>query len=89
VAESSAAEGIATVHAFWQQQTGDAINRVDFYTAFICKHVDIIESNTGASTADIPVIISGMASASIGMVELPYTALPFSLSGSDLAFKKN
>lgn len=38
--------------------------------------------------ASLPVVISGMASSSIGWVELPYAALPFRLDGSDLVARE-
>lgn len=38
--------------------------------------------------ASIPVVISGMASSSIGWKELPYARLPFSLDGRDAVWEK-
>jgi 2-dehydro-3-deoxygalactonokinase len=35
----------------------------------------------------VPVVISGMASSTVGMLELPYKPLPFAVDGSDLATK--
>src|SRR6185295_9114432 len=36
----------------------------------------------------LPVVISGMASSSIGWKELPYAKLPFSLDGRDAVWEK-
>src|SRR5690606_457770 len=36
---------------------------------------------------NVPIVISGMASSSIGWSELPYSSLPFALDGSDLNYK--
>ena len=36
------------------------------------------------SLDDVPVVISGMASSTIGLRELPYKPLPFAADGSDL-----
>jgi 2-dehydro-3-deoxygalactonokinase len=36
------------------------------------------------SVQDIPLVLSGMASSSIGMLELPYRQMPFQCDGSDL-----
>src|SRR5262245_50327874 len=38
--------------------------------------------------ATAPVVISGMASSSIGWKELPYAKLPFSLDGRDAVWEK-
>src|SRR5262245_19902744 len=38
--------------------------------------------------ASAPVILSGMASSSIGWKELPYAKLPFSLDGRDAVWEK-
>ncbi len=37
--------------------------------------------------SDCPVVVSGMASSSIGWAELPYATLPFALNGSDMVWQ--
>ncbi|MEY3433021.1 MAG: hypothetical protein RL131_957 [Bacteroidota bacterium] len=43
---------------------------------------------TWGSLSKIPVVVSGMASAAIGMEPLPYAELPFSVEGSNAVVKK-
>jgi len=43
-----------------------------------------VDGASGLDLHGIPVVISGMASSSIGMLELPYHPLPFDASGADL-----
>ena len=87
LAASFADEGIAAVFALWKQANNDEKERIPFYLSVIQKHIKRIEQDAGNGTGSIPVIISGMASSSIGMYELPYTELPFSLNGEDLQYK--
>jgi 2-dehydro-3-deoxygalactonokinase len=88
IAESSDGEGIGAVYALWKNPAKDEKERIPFYLSVIQNHIKKIEQHTGNSTGNIPVILSGMASSTIGMLALPYTVLPFSLSGEDLQYKR-
>lgn len=88
IAESFSDEGIALVYALWKNSGNDERKRIDFYLAVIREHIHKIEQYIKSSTANTPVIISGMASATIGMMELPYATFPFSLNGENLQYKK-
>ncbi len=50
--------------------------------------LDSLEKPPGLSDQPIPLVISGMASSSIGMRELPYARIPFNLDGSDAVVEK-
>ncbi|MEI3802516.1 MULTISPECIES: 2-dehydro-3-deoxygalactonokinase [unclassified Chitinophaga] len=82
IAEEKSGAGIAATYQQWQQTS---LPREDFFASVINRQIDILAGRTGISLQDVPVVLSGMASSSIGMVELPYRELPFSLSGADLA----
>lgn len=84
IAFATSAEGIAHVYASWQQEGGDRFN---FYTTVLQKHIAELETSTGFSLKDIPLVISGMASSTIGIKELPYKLMPFSVTGSDLEYE--
>lgn len=88
LAETCSGEGISTVYAQWKKAALPEASRVGFYRSVIAQHIKKIEQLHGSSTATIPVMVSGMASASIGMVELPYARLPLLLTGEDLQYKK-
>lgn len=87
-ASSSVHEGIAAVHELWKQSGLAEKQRIHFYVSVLQKHIKKIEADAAINTAGIPVIISGMASATIGIIELPYTELPVSLTGRELQYKK-
>lgn len=51
------------------------------------RHINNIETRIDASLADVPIVVSGMASSTIGIQELPYKQLPFLASGNDLHYE--
>ncbi|WP_343306786.1 2-dehydro-3-deoxygalactonokinase [Chitinophaga niabensis] len=86
IAEERSGTGIAGTYQQWQQAS---LPREEFFAAIINRQIDVLAERTGISLEEIPVVLSGMASSSIGMVELPYKELPFSLSGSDLTVHRS
>lgn len=84
-AEEKSAAGIARTFAAWQQTNrSDAEERVAFYQRVIREHVQKLQDRLGRQLENIPVVVSGMASASIGLMALPYGELPFPVSGAGL-----
>jgi 2-dehydro-3-deoxygalactonokinase len=81
-------QGIAETHALWKQEGHDERNRFSFYLSFIENQLARLQEQSTDSLLNLPLIISGMASSNIGMVELPYKELPIAMDGSDLEFKK-
>ena len=55
-----------------------------FFAEVIKSSIAVLESKLSKSLSGIPIIISGMASSSLGMINLPYQQLPFKTDGSDL-----
>jgi 2-dehydro-3-deoxygalactonokinase len=82
IAEEKSGTGIAATYQQWQQTN---LPRENFYAAIINRHINILAEKTGMPLQAVPVVLSGMASSSIGMIELPYKELPFCGSGADLA----
>lgn len=73
--------GIKTVFSKWQEAKSD---RVNYYLNVLKQKIGqlkIVDINA-------PIVISGMASSSIGIKELPYANLPFDLKGSSLVVEK-
>ncbi len=85
LAEESSAEGNAATAALWAQAGRPPEQRLGFYRAIIERHLLKLEATMKMALDAVPVVISGMASSTIGMVELPYKSLPFATDGSDLA----
>jgi 2-dehydro-3-deoxygalactonokinase len=98
VATFSSNAGIAATHSAWQTSGRPPIEREAFYREVLergigelAKAMPARGEQAGSPSLDgcpgldgIAVIISGMASSSIGMLELPYQELPFDISGADL-----
>lgn len=84
IEEENTKQGIAETFQSWKQSRKDEKSRTAFYLDIILNRIKSIEEKCGSSLDDVPLIISGMASSTIGMSELPYKNLPFSVSGKDL-----
>jgi len=87
LAEERSGEGIAATFNLWKEENANEENRFDFYLSILKNGIKNLEQQLQSSLENIPVIISGMASSTIGMMELPYKSLPFNLDGSDLMTK--
>jgi 2-dehydro-3-deoxygalactonokinase len=80
--EVTSAEGISTVFNLW---SGSGTDRQQFYAAVLQKYITILTERTSQSLQNIPVIISGMASSTLGIAELKYAGLPFRSDGGSVA----
>jgi 2-dehydro-3-deoxygalactonokinase len=80
-------QGIAaTYQAFIKHTAGKQPSpeeRLAYYKQFISNQLQILGRQLSFPLHGTPVLISGMASSSIGMYELPYASLPFALAGTD------
>ena len=79
--EQRSNEGISATYQTWQTSGKD---RWNFYLDIIQSNLAVLEEKTGTSLQNIPVVLSGMASSTIGMMELPYKQAPFYADGRDL-----
>src|SRR5690606_15084219 len=72
-------QGVYSVFNLWQNQLNSdkSQDRIEFYLAHLKGDLEKLKHPTQGSLEGIPVIISGMASSSIGIIELPYAELPF------------
>jgi 2-dehydro-3-deoxygalactonokinase len=77
-------EGIGRIYALWRIHGGAESVRIAFYLNVLQQYINSIELKLSRSLAGCRLIISGMASSSIGLMELPYSELPVSLSGGGL-----
>jgi 2-dehydro-3-deoxygalactonokinase len=87
IAEENTDQGIAKIFELWKQSGKAEETRLDFYLDFIQEHIRILEKKLDTSFSELPLIISGMASSTMGMINLPYKDFPFSADGSDLITK--
>ena len=91
LAEVQNNQGVASTNLQWQE--GAPINiggqsRFLFYTSVIASAVTMLEKKQNDSLSGVPVILSGMASSTLGMIQLPYKQLPFKTDGSDLKVER-
>jgi 2-dehydro-3-deoxygalactonokinase len=84
LAEVSSDQGIASTYELWKKENKDQGQRLTYYQNIIKQNIEKLEHKLKVSLANVPLILSGMASSSIGMKELPYKELPLSMDGSDL-----
>jgi len=84
IGEVKEPEGIPAVFARWQQYSDRSDGRVAFYQTVLAQRIEQLRRQTNYSVAGLPIVMSGMASSSLGMIELPYRRMPFDLTGTDL-----
>lgn len=83
----SGSEGMKTVHKEWTEYFGP-LHRIDFHLSFLKKKIEILETKVQADLSSCRIIISGMASSSVGIKELPYGRLPLHMQTPKLHVEK-
>lgn len=58
-----------------------------FFQKKLREHIDQLAKQVGQDLTGIPIFLSGMASSSIGMAEVPYATLPFALDGTQASIR--
>ena len=86
--EKVSGQGIVETFELWKKAGVGDEDRTSFYLEIIRSHVQAFEESLGHSLGETTVILSGMVGSSIGMMDLPYKQLPFSIDGSDLIIKE-
>lgn len=84
-AELLSSTGVAATFREWKEQS--EISRFDFYSARLQSSIAELAQKYNINTDNIPVIVSGMASSSLGMEEIPYAVLPFNVDGSQASVR--
>ena len=83
--EIRASVGIKSLHDE-ASQTGakTAADRSQVFARFLYGKIEELRNVTNRSACELPLVISGMASSTIGWMEVPYARVPFPLAGSGL-----
>jgi len=68
-------KGIASVYDDWQQQGKNENSRIDFYKTTLQSFIQLLKKDIDG----LPLIISGMASSTLGMQNMDYATIPFDL----------
>jgi 2-dehydro-3-deoxygalactonokinase len=85
LSEEKSNQGIAATFNLWHE-SGDLNEqrKVSFYLNIIQQHIKKIEEKINYPLSGVKVIISGMASSSIGFIDIPYSSVPLSVDGSGI-----
>lgn len=84
-AELQSSDGVASVFRSWQDRNSES--RFDVYSEKLKSKIDELANSSGLELNNFPVIVSGMASSTIGMEEVAYANLPFAANGSQASAK--
>lgn len=87
IGEISTQNGIGHIYNFWKEDRAGDIARPIFFKQHLKTQVGILSKNVNLDLDHVPILLSGMASSSIGMEEIPYAELPFSLDGCNVFIK--
>ncbi len=82
LAESRSKRGVFSI----SEQGASPSRRAEAFESALNSAVDELDLDDPSIVDGVPVVISGMASSSIGWRELPYAVTPFSLNGTDLSW---
>ena len=86
MAENVAGKGISIVYNEWLQSGLAEKERINFYKNILQSHIERLIPKSFVE--EVPIIISGMASSTIGITELPYGDIPFAISKNTLPVKR-
>jgi 2-dehydro-3-deoxygalactonokinase len=87
IAGENSDHGIAKVFELWKQSGEPEDVRFFFYLDILRQHIDAFRKKLSFPLDGLPLVISGMACSTLGMIDLPYKEVPFSTDGSDLVTK--
>ena len=83
LAEETADLGIAETFRRWDTGSGGPeVNKISFYLQVIREYIKLLEQKFYKPLNGLKIILSGMASSSIGFVDIPYNTVPFPVDGS-------
>ena len=87
IGEENTDDGIAKIFGLWKKSGMPEEQRFLFYLGIMGQHINSLQNKSNSSLEGLPLVISGMACSTLGMVDLPYKEVPFSSDGSELITK--
>lgn len=88
VGEVRTQSGVARTFGDWKTDgKPNGLSQEAFFRQRLKEHIDQLAGQVSGSLAGVPVVVSGMASSSIGMAEVPYAPLPFAVDGSQASLR--
>ncbi|RDC65505.1 2-dehydro-3-deoxygalactonokinase [Adhaeribacter pallidiroseus] len=81
-------EGIASTFNAWKNQAKtNGVSRKQFFQEQLRHHIQNLAAKLHTNLDATPLVLSGMASSSLGLEELPYAELPFAVDGSQAGIR--
>ena len=82
--------GIASMHTTWQggELISDGMLKEDFFRSYLQSQIEVLSTRLSINPGGITLLISGMASSTIGFADLPYASIPFAVDGSEAVLKR-
>lgn len=84
LAEITGALGIAALHSEWIKTGHQEKDRLSFYEQYLQEQILEMEKKYKTPLAGVSMVLSGMASSSIGMMDIPYKELPYVIGNNEL-----
>jgi 2-dehydro-3-deoxygalactonokinase len=88
LAERRTDDGISVLDAVRHAEGVPAGERPRRLRSFLADQVAVLAGAWGRALDGIPVVVSGMASSTLGIRSLPYAGLPFRLDGTDAVWAR-
>lgn len=85
VAQVRSPNGVSSIHA---QVLTAGSDRAAAFSLVLNEQLVLLGHRTDVPLAQLPLVISGMAGSTLGWLELPYSHVPFALSGDGLTVKR-
>jgi 2-dehydro-3-deoxygalactonokinase len=82
LAKERSGQGIADTFNLWCESGKTDKEKIPFYLNIIKLHIKKIEEKINHPLNGVKLIISGMASSSIGFIDIPYNSVPLAVDGS-------
>ncbi len=82
ISEVLSTEGVASTFDAWKATKGEFETKKSFFIQHLKEKLDLLALQSKVDLDGIEIVISGMASSSIGIYEVPYATLPYDVDGS-------
>lgn len=88
--EIQSSDGVSSIHSQWKSghYASKGIAKNKLFHEKLLTNINSLSGKTSINLANIPVLLSGMVSSSIGIEDMPYANLPFRLDGSQVICRK-
>lgn len=88
IGEVRSTQGVSKTFNAWKtEEEKSNITRNHFFRQQLNDQINILSQKLSIDLDNISIVVSGMASSSIGMTEVPYATLPFPTDGSGVSIQ--